>query len=188
MKEFFSGLTYAENYDQLASRIAECMDKLNAPVIDEREKELERLKKAEEARRAEEARKAAEARRAEEARRASYSNQNTSQSSSYKSNYTSSDSSSTQKGSLLDSLADTLPFMSAFSSKNRAKDQKELSADQNPWGMFILCAFLGIFGVHRFVQKKYKSGLLFLCTGGLFYVGWIFDGIRLLFKALKSRT
>ncbi len=52
LKDFFSGLTYAENFDQLVERLGECLDILNSPADDEDDTEL-RL--AEEARRAKEA-------------------------------------------------------------------------------------------------------------------------------------
>lgn len=39
----------------------------------------------------------------------------------------------------------------------------------------LLCIFLGYFGVHNFYVKKNKMGLLYLCTIGLFGIGWIVD-------------
>lgn len=39
----------------------------------------------------------------------------------------------------------------------------------------ILCIFLGTLGVHRFYVGKSKSGILYLCTLGLFGIGWIYD-------------
>lgn len=39
----------------------------------------------------------------------------------------------------------------------------------------ILCIFLGTLGVHRFYVGKTKSGILYLCTLGLFGIGWIYD-------------
>jgi TM2 domain-containing membrane protein YozV len=40
---------------------------------------------------------------------------------------------------------------------------------------WILLTFLGIFGVHRFYMGKIWTGLLFLLTGGLFSLGWLYD-------------
>lgn len=40
---------------------------------------------------------------------------------------------------------------------------------------WILLTFLGIFGVHRFYQQKWLSGLLYLLTGGIFLLGVIYD-------------
>lgn len=40
---------------------------------------------------------------------------------------------------------------------------------------WILLTFLGVFGVHRFYMGKWLSGLVWLLTGGLFAVGWLYD-------------
>lgn len=39
----------------------------------------------------------------------------------------------------------------------------------------VIVVFLGIFGVHKFIDKNYKMGILYLLTGGLFGIGWIID-------------
>lgn len=40
---------------------------------------------------------------------------------------------------------------------------------------WVLLTFLGIFGVHRFYQQKWLSGLVYLLTGGVFLLGIIYD-------------
>ncbi len=40
---------------------------------------------------------------------------------------------------------------------------------------WILLTFLGVFGVHRFYMGKWVTGVLFLLTGGLFFLGWLYD-------------
>jgi TM2 domain-containing membrane protein YozV len=40
---------------------------------------------------------------------------------------------------------------------------------------WIFLTFLGIFGVHRFYMGKIFTGLLYLFTGGLFLLGWLYD-------------
>ncbi|MFO0671424.1 MAG: TM2 domain-containing protein [Polyangiaceae bacterium] len=40
---------------------------------------------------------------------------------------------------------------------------------------WLLLTFLGIFGVHRFYLGKWVSGLVWLCTGGLFGLGVLYD-------------
>jgi TM2 domain-containing membrane protein YozV len=40
---------------------------------------------------------------------------------------------------------------------------------------WILQTFLGVFGVHRFYMGKWLTGLLWLVSGGLFLVGYIYD-------------
>ena len=55
------------------------------------------------------------------------------------------------------------------------------------WGMLILCLFVGIFGVHKFVEKKTAMGFLYLFTFGLFGFGWLIDCIRYLMQGLFGR-
>ena len=40
---------------------------------------------------------------------------------------------------------------------------------------WLLLTFLGLFGVHRMYMGKWVTGLVYLCTGGLFLVGYIYD-------------
>ena len=40
---------------------------------------------------------------------------------------------------------------------------------------WILLTFLGLFGVHRMYMGKWLTGVLYLATGGLFGVGYIYD-------------
>lgn len=44
---------------------------------------------------------------------------------------------------------------------------------------WILLTFLGVFGVHRFYQQKWLSGLLYLLTGGVFLLGVLYDYLNL---------
>jgi TM2 domain-containing membrane protein YozV len=40
---------------------------------------------------------------------------------------------------------------------------------------WLLLAFLGVFGVHRFYMGKWLTGILWLVSGGLFGLGWLYD-------------
>ncbi|TCT24013.1 NINE protein [Thiobaca trueperi] len=40
---------------------------------------------------------------------------------------------------------------------------------------WILLTFLGLFGVHRFYLGKWITGLIWMLTGGLFLVGYLYD-------------
>lgn len=40
---------------------------------------------------------------------------------------------------------------------------------------WILLSFLGVFGVHRLYMRKYITGILYLFTGGLFLIGYLYD-------------
>lgn len=44
---------------------------------------------------------------------------------------------------------------------------------------FFLCLILGFFGGHKFYEKKYGMGVLYLFTMGIFGFGWIFDTVKL---------
>ena len=57
--------------------------------------------------------------------------------------------------------------MNCFNNKNKSK-------------ALILCIFFGLLGIHHFYCGNTKRGFLYLCTLGLFGVGWIFDLIILL--------
>ena len=40
---------------------------------------------------------------------------------------------------------------------------------------WILLTFGGVFGLHRMYMGKWLTGLLWLLTGGLFLIGWLYD-------------
>lgn len=40
---------------------------------------------------------------------------------------------------------------------------------------WILQTFLGVFGIHRFYLGKIGTGLIWLFTGGLFLIGYLYD-------------
>ncbi len=40
---------------------------------------------------------------------------------------------------------------------------------------WLLLTFLGLFGIHRMYMGKWLTGLVYLCTGGLFLLGYIYD-------------
>lgn len=40
---------------------------------------------------------------------------------------------------------------------------------------WILLTFLGVFGIHRFYMGKWLTGLIYLLSGGIFGIGWLYD-------------
>jgi TM2 domain-containing membrane protein YozV len=49
------------------------------------------------------------------------------------------------------------------------------------------CAFLGIFGIHRFAVKRYLSGVVYIGTAGFLGVGVILDLIKLFRHRFHNR-
>ena len=60
--------------------------------------------------------------------------------------------------------------------------QSYVSKEKNKWTSFWLCLMLGFFGAHKFYEGKTKVGLFYLCTCGVFGIGWVLDTIIYLFK------
>ncbi|SET71272.1 NINE protein [Marinobacter segnicrescens] len=40
---------------------------------------------------------------------------------------------------------------------------------------WILLTFLGVFGIHRMYMGKWITGIIYLFTGGLFFIGVLYD-------------
>lgn len=54
--------------------------------------------------------------------------------------------------------------------------------EKNKWIAFLLCAFFGLVGAHKFYEGKIGMGILYLCTLGLGSIGAIIDFFVLLCK------
>ena len=52
---------------------------------------------------------------------------------------------------------------------------------------FLLCLFAGFTGIHRFIDREYRIGFLYLFTGGLFGIGWLYDTAMNLKAALTKQ-
>lgn len=53
-------------------------------------------------------------------------------------------------------------------------------------GNFFLTLWLGWLGIHRFIKKDYKMGLVYLFTFGIFGIGWIIDVIKSIIDVMKK--
>jgi len=60
-------------------------------------------------------------------------------------------------------------------SMDRAADQKYSPGELDYSAAWLLLVFLGFFGAHRFYMRKWLTALLWLCTGGLFLIGYLYD-------------
>lgn len=58
---------------------------------------------------------------------------------------------------------------------DREADLKYRNGPVNYTVSWVLLTFLGIFGIHRFYMGKWITGILYLCTGGLFLLGVLYD-------------
>ena len=60
-------------------------------------------------------------------------------------------------------------------SMDRKADLKFRAGRVNYTVAWILLTFLGLFGIHRFYMGKWITGLIYLLTGGLFLLGYLYD-------------
>ena len=60
-------------------------------------------------------------------------------------------------------------------SLERSADRRYIEGDVNYTAAWVLLTFLGIFGIHRFYQGKILTGILYLFSGGLCFIGVIYD-------------
>lgn len=60
-------------------------------------------------------------------------------------------------------------------SMDRSADRRFVEGPKDYNLSWILLTFLGLFGVHRFYLGKWLTGLLWLLTGALFLVGYVYD-------------
>lgn len=60
-------------------------------------------------------------------------------------------------------------------SMDRDADRRYVAGRADYTVAWILLTFLGVFGIHRFYLGKWLTGILWLCTGGFFLLGWLYD-------------
>ena len=58
---------------------------------------------------------------------------------------------------------------------DRAADKKYVAGRYEYTLAWVFLTFLGIFGIHRFYLNRVLTGLLWLLTGGLFGLGYLYD-------------
>ena len=58
---------------------------------------------------------------------------------------------------------------------DREADRRYVSGQIDYNVSWILLTFLGVLGIHRFYMGKWVTGLIYLLTGGLFLVGYLYE-------------
>lgn len=59
------------------------------------------------------------------------------------------------------------------------KQYQVVTSDKSKKTALIICACAGYIGAHHFYVGRIGTGLLYLCTLGLFTIGWIVDIIKI---------
>ena len=60
-------------------------------------------------------------------------------------------------------------------SMDREADIRYRSGEIDHTVAWILLTFLGLFGIHRFYMRKWVSGIVYLLSGGIFGLGYLYD-------------
>lgn len=60
-------------------------------------------------------------------------------------------------------------------SMDRQADFRYRSGNLNYTVAWILLTFLGLFGIHRFYMGKWLTGILYLLSGDIFGIGYLYD-------------
>ncbi len=60
-------------------------------------------------------------------------------------------------------------------SMDRQADFRYRSGNLNYTVAWILLTFLGLFGIHRFYMGKWFTGIVYLLSGGIFGIGYLYD-------------
>ncbi len=58
---------------------------------------------------------------------------------------------------------------------DREADRRFVTGPNDYTVAWILLGFLGFFGAHRFYLGKWGTGLIYLFSGGLLGIGWLYD-------------
>jgi len=60
-------------------------------------------------------------------------------------------------------------------SMDRQADLRYHSGNLDYTVAWILLTFLGLFGIHRFYMGKWLTGIVYLVSGGIFGIGYLYD-------------
>ena len=62
------------------------------------------------------------------------------------------------------------------------------TSDKSKKVALLLCVLGGYVGLHQFYVGKIGTGLLYLCTFGLFGIGWVIDILKIATGGFKDNS
>ena len=74
----------------------------------------------------------------------------------------------------LQSIRETAKLQTGSHQKIQNTAHFFVEARQIAWVLLVV-PFFGLIGVHRFYMGKIVTGIIWLVTGGLFGIGWLYD-------------
>lgn len=72
------------------------------------------------------------------------------------------------------------PIISEYDKLTEKKYEEAHGNKRNKWIALALCLVAGIFGAHKFYEKKFLIGILYFFTGGLAGFGVVLDALIIL--------
>ena len=62
------------------------------------------------------------------------------------------------------------------------------SSDKKRGVALALCLIGGIFGLHQFYVGRIGKGILYACTAGLFFIGWLGDLVKIINRSFTDNV
>ncbi len=78
--------------------------------------------------------------------------------------------------------------MKSNNANNMKNNKKEGKSTINRWLLAVICLFLGVLGVHRFMVGKIGTGIVYLLTAGVFGIGVLVDLILILSGLFRDKN
>ena len=84
-----------------------------------------------------------------------------------------------QPNIVINNTSNSSSSSSAYASASAYGHGRRTTSPKSKMVSLILSIFLGYLGVHRFYVGKVGTGIIWLLTGGVFCIGWLYDIIKI---------